>query len=179
MRIRFFLTVVSAALFGAAFGIEACGSTTNDGPTGTDSGADVSEAGIKDTSAPDVFEAAPPCDPNKDILQGIMDASIADGASTVGVCLGCAKSKCSSEIDQCKMDCDCQAIAGSALECFAMSGGVQSKLFACVGPFATAPKATQNIGIALAGCVQQDCKDECQTAQFMDGGKDADAEAGM
>lgn len=176
MRIRFFLTVVSAALFGAAFGIEACGSTTNDAVTAADSGPEAAvEAGIKDTNAPDVFDSAPPCDPNKDLFVGIMDASIADGASTVGVCLGCAKSKCSTEIDKCKMDCECQTIAGSALECFAMSGGVQSKLFACVGPFATAPKATQNIGIALAGCLQQDCKDECATAQFQDAGPDADS----
>ena len=179
MRIRFFLTVVSASLFAAGFAVQACGSTTNDSPaTGTDSGADVSEASTpKDTSVADVADTAPPCDPTKDILSGIMDASIADGASSVGVCLGCAKSKCSMQIDDCKMDCDCQGLAGSALECFAKAAGVQSKLLACVGPFASAPKSTQNIGIALAGCVQQSCADECATSQFTDGGPDA--EAGM
>lgn len=178
MRIRFFLTVVSASLFAAGFAVQACGSTTNDAPAAADSGADVFEASTpKDTSVADVADTAPPCDPNKDILSGIMDASIADGASSVGVCLGCAKSKCGMEIDACKMDCDCQGIAGGALECFAMAGGNQSKLFACVGPFASAPKATQNIGIALAGCIQQDCKDECATSAFMDAG--ADAEGGM
>jgi hypothetical protein len=179
MRIRFFLTVVSASLFAAGFAVQACGSTTNDAPAAADSGADVFEASTpKDTSVADVAaDTAPACDPNKDILSGIMDASIADGASSVGLCLGCAKSKCSMEIDSCKMDCDCQGLAGTALECFAMAGGVQSKEFACVGPFAGAPKATQNIGIALAGCVQQSCADECQTQQFMDAG--ADAEGGM
>ena len=177
MRIRFFLTVVSASLFAAGFAVQACGSTTNDSPaTGTDSGADVSEASTpKDTSVADVADTAPPCDPNADILSGIMDASIADGASSVGVCLGCAKSKCSTEIDSCKMDCDCQGIAGGALECFAMAKGVQSKLLACVGPFTTTPKSTQNIGIALTGCIQQSCTDECATAQFMDAGADADS----
>jgi hypothetical protein len=171
MRIRFFLTVASAGLFGAAFAVEACGSTTSESATGTDAGADVYEASTpKDTSVPDAADAAPPCDPTKDILVGIMDASIADGASSVGLCLGCAKTKCGMEIDACKMDCDCQGIAGGALECFAKSQSI-----ACVGPFASAPKSTQNIGIALAGCVQQSCPDECQTKQFKDAGPDADS----
>lgn len=179
MRIRFFLTVLSAALFGAGFAIQACGSTTNDAATTADSGPEAAvDSSVKDTSVPDAKDAAPPCDPNVDILKDVMDASIADGASSVGLCLGCAKSKCAMEINACKMDCDCQGIAGGALECFAMAGGVQSKLFACVGPFATAPTATRNIGIALAGCVQQSCPDECATAQFTDGGADADADAG-
>jgi len=174
MRIRFFLTVVSASLFAAGFAVQACGSTTNDSPAaGTDSGADVFEASTpKDTSVEDVADTAPPCDPNKDILEGIMDASISDGASSVGVCLGCAKAKCGTEIDACKMDCDCQTIAGGALECFAKSQSI-----ACAGPFASASKSTRDIGIALAGCLQQSCMTECATGQFMDAG--ADAEGGM
>jgi hypothetical protein len=175
MRIRFFLTVVSASLFAVGFVVQACGNTTNDSPTATDSGADVFEASTpKDTSVPDVADTAPPCDPNKDILSGIMDASIADGASSVGVCLGCASAKCSTEINECKMDCDCQGIAGGALECFAKSMGSQSATFACVAPFATAPKSAQTIGLALANCVQSSCAVECQTKQFMDAGADAE-----
>lgn len=174
MRIRLFLAVTSVGLFGAGFAIQACGSTTNDAVTTADAAPEAAvEASVKDSSVPDAKDAAPPCDPNKDILVGIMDASIADGASSVGLCLGCAKSKCSMEINACKMDCDCQAIAGGALECFAKS---QSP--ACGAPFFSTPKATQNIGIALAGCLQQSCPSECQTKQFMDGGADADAEAG-
>jgi hypothetical protein len=175
MRIRLFLAVTSIGLFGAGFAIQACGSTTNDAVATADSGPEAAvEASIKDTSVPDAKDAAPPCDPNKDILVGIMDASIADGASSVGLCLGCAKTKCAMQIAACTMDCDCQGIAGGALECFA-----KSQSFACAAPFSSAPKATQQIGIALAGCLQQDCPDECQTKQFMDGGADADAEAGM
>lgn len=173
MRIRFVLTVVSAALFGAGFAIQACGSTTNDAvPGAADAGTDAFEAGIKDTSVPDVLEAAPPCDPNADILANIMDASIADGGSSVGLCLGCAKSKCSAEINACKMDCACQDLAGTALECFA-----KTQAISCVAGFATVPASTRNIGIALAGCVNQDCSSECQTAAFLDGGADADADA--
>jgi hypothetical protein len=176
MRIRLFLAVTSIGLFGAGFAIQACGSTTNDAVTTADAAPEATavDSSVKDTSVPDAKDAAPPCDPNVDILVGIMDASIADGASSVGLCLGCAKTKCSMEIDACKKDCDCQGIAGGALECFAKSQSI-----ACAGPFASASMTTRNIGIALAGCVQQSCPDECQTKQFMDAGADADAEAGM
>lgn len=169
MRIRFLIVSVSAVLFGGGFAIQACGGTQSDSGA-VDAGSDVADATVKDTNAPDVADAAPACDKNADILKGIPDASIADGASSVGVCLGCASVKCKSEIDDCKADCACQGVAAKALECYAKTQSI-----ACASSFQGVPKQTQTIGIALAGCVQGNCDNECQASTLTDAGTDADA----
>jgi hypothetical protein len=75
------------------------------------------------------------------------------------------------DLDKCKNDCACQDVAGKALECFAKTQSI-----ACAAAFQSVPKETQQIGIALAGCVQSNCDKECQASSFnMDGGADADA----
>jgi hypothetical protein len=172
MRIRFFLTCVAATCVAAGFGIQACGGTSESGPAADAATERAAEAGPKDSSTgPDVFDARPPCDPNKDPLKDIPDAAIADGASSTGACLGCATAKCSDEIDDCKKDCSrsvtdlgCQDLAGKALECYAKT----QDIFTCAGKFATVPNPTRGIGIALGTCVGQKCQDEC-------GVKDPDA----
>ncbi len=178
MRIRFFLTVVSAALFGAGFAIQACGSTTNDAPATTaDSGADVFEASTpKDTSVPDAADAAPPCDTTADLTTKIPDASIADGASSSGLCVGCLKRVCPEALAACNMDCTCQGLAGDALSCF-----VKTQAISCGAPFLNGGATTLAIGKQLLGCVAGGCATDCAFSQFtMDGGADSgDAEAGM
>lgn len=173
MRIRFLLTVVSAGLFSAGFVIQACGSTTNDA-TVTDAGTDAFEAGIKDTSVPDAKDAAPPCDTTADLTTKIPDASIADGASTSGICVGCMKRVCPEALAACNMDCTCQGLAGDALNCF-----VKTQAISCGAPFLSGGSSTLAIGKQLLGCVSGGCADECAFSSFiMDGGADADAEAG-
>lgn len=170
MRIRFFIVGVSAVLFGGGFAVQACGGSQSDGTAAVDAGLDVVDATVKDTNAPDVKDAAPACDTNADILKGIPDASIADGASSTGVCLGCAASKCKNEIDACKKDCACQGVAADALECYAKTQSIS-----CAASFTSVPKATQQIGFALAGCVSGNCDKECQASALLDAGSDADA----
>ena len=172
MRIRFFLTVVSAALFSAAFAIQACGSTTDDGAASADAASpDVFEAGIKDTSVADAKDAAPPCDTTADLTTKIPDASIADGASTSGVCVGCMKRVCPEALAACNMDCTCQGLAGDALNCF-----VKTQAISCGAPFLGAGGATFDIGKQLLGCVSGGCANECAFSAFiMDAGADADA----
>lgn len=170
MRIRFLIVSVSAVLFGGGFAIQACGGTQSDSSAVVDAGIDVVDATVKDTNAPDVVDAAPQCDKNADILKGIPDASIADGGSSVGLCLGCASTKCKTQIDTCKQDCACQGVAADALECYA-----KTQSLACAASFQGVPKATQQIGIALAGCVQSNCDTECQASVLTDAGADADA----
>ncbi len=169
MRIRFFVVGFSAVLFGGGFAIQACGGTQSDSNAATDAGQDVVDATVKDTSVADVVDAAPTCDKTADILKDIPDASIADGGSSVGVCLGCAKVKCKNEIDSCKMDCACQGVAAKALECYAKTQSI-----ACASSFQGVPKSTQQIGIALAGCVSNNCDSECQASQLLDGGDGGD-----
>ncbi len=177
MRIRFLLTVLSAGLFGAGFAIQACGSTTDEATPAVDSGTDAFEAGAKDTSVADVAtDTAPPCDTTADLTNKIPDASIADGASTSGICVGCMKRVCPEALAACNMDCTCQGLASDALSCF-----VKTQSIGCGAPFLNAGGATFNIGKQLLTCVSGGCADECAFNAFNpDGGADAgDAEAGM
>lgn len=172
MRIRFLVVCVSVGLFGGGFAVQACGGTQSDSTAATDAGADVVDATVKDTNAPDVKDSAPPCDPTADFLKDIPDASLADGASTTGVCLGCAKSKCKAELAACSKDCACQDIAGEAIGCY-LKG---ESIIKCGSQFASVPTATRNIGIAVFGCINSECPDECATSAFNpDAGADADA----
>lgn len=176
MRIRFFLAFVSTSLVAAGFGIQACGGNSEDAANVADAApeATAAEAGPKDSSTADVLDARPPCDPTKDVLKGIPDASIADGSSTTGACLGCAKIKCATEISDCQKDCSrsaselgCQDLAGKALECYAKT----QDLFKCAGQFASVGNPTRGIGIALGSCVGQKCQTECGVPS--DAGADA------
>jgi hypothetical protein len=173
MRIRFLIVSFSAVLFGGGFAIQACGGTQSDSTAAVDSGADVADATVKDTNAPDVKDAALPCDPNADFLKGIPDASLADGASTTGVCLGCAKSKCATELAACSKDCTCQGLAGDAIACYVKGGSILT----CGSSFATVPTSTRNIGIGVFTCINGSCADECATSALIpsDAGADADA----
>jgi hypothetical protein len=172
MRIRFLFLCVSAGLVGGGFALQACGGSQSDTAAVVDAGGDVVDATVKDTNAPDVKDSAPPCDPTADFLKGIPDASLADGATTTGACLGCAKSKCTNELAACSKDCACQNLAGDAVDCYLKGGSILS----CGSSFATVPASTRNIGIAVFGCINSECPTECATSAFNpDGGADADA----
>lgn len=167
MRIRIFLALASASFVAAGFGVEACGGSSDSGANDTkDSGVaeTAADTGAKDAAGD--ADSGAPCDTTKDFLGLIPDASIADGASSTGVCVGCTKSKCSAEVAACAGDCDCQGIAGTALTCYAKT---QDPL-GCAGQFLGVKKKTQDIGLALFGCVQNKCKNECATASLPDGG---------
>jgi hypothetical protein len=178
MRIRLFLALVSTSLIAAGFGIQACGGSSEDSPATTADAAPESaaaETGPTDSSAPDVFDARPPCDPTKDVLKGIADASIADGASTTGACFACANASCAAELKDCQQDCSrtttdlgCQDLAGKALECYAKT----QNLLTCAGQFATVGNPTRGIGIALGSCVAQNCQAECGVPD-LDAGADS------
>ncbi|HSO35092.1 MAG TPA: hypothetical protein VLT33_21340 [Labilithrix sp.] len=168
MRIRLFLALASISFVAAGFGIQACGGSSDDTVQATPDAnvaETAAETGPKDAGG-DAADAAPPCDTKRDFLADIPDASIADGASSTGVCVGCVKSKCNAEVAKCAGDCVCQSVAGNALDCYAKT----QDILGCAGKLATVPKATQTIGIALFSCVQQSCKDECAASAFTDGG---------
>ena len=176
MRIRFLFLCVSAGLVAGGFAIQACGGTQSDSATVVDAGLDVVDATVKDTNAPDVKDAAPACDPTADFLKDIPDASLADGATTSGICLGCAKSKCKNELSACSKDCTCQGLAGDAIDCYLKSTTKNpTDLIKCAGGFASVPTATRNIGLGVFGCISNECSVECATAEFTDAGADADA----
>lgn len=167
MRTRFLFLGGGATLIAAAVVVEACGGDTDatTPPTGSDGGgADaVADTGAKDTAPPVEEDTGAPCDKTNDFLKDIPDAAIADGGSTTGICVGCAKQNCGTEIEACKQDCPCQGIAADALECYLQN---PDNPLICAGQFGTVPKETQNIGLALISCISGKCEDECQTKRL-------------
>lgn len=159
------VVLLAAAMLGGAFCVEGCGSgdelAGNGGPVAVEGGA--RESSVLDTSAPE-----PACDPAGDLFAKVHDASIGDGASTTGLCLGCAKAKCDESITKCAADCPCQGIVGRALDCYVTTQqlGCASEL---TSYFVTAE--TRSDALRILGCVQSECPTEC----VIDGGADAGA----
>lgn len=172
MRVRLFFLGASATMIAGALAVQACGGEEETAPA-ADAGVEAApEAAPRDTGAPDTgVDSGPPCDTNADFTDNIPDASIADGASTTGVCVACAKSKCGQEVDDCNKDCPCQEVADQALDCFAKGNSVLQ----CAASFASVPQKTQQIGLALFSCLNDECATECATSSFLDAGADADA----
>ncbi len=172
MKARIFLLGGSISLIAAAFVVQACGDTE---PVTTapevDSGADVVDSSPPKEAAP-ADEDAATCDLSADFTTEIPDASIADGATTTGVCLACAHVKCQKQLDECNQDCDCQGLAGDALGCYLANS---ANPLLCAGNFAGVDSNTQQIAIAAVSCINSGCKKECATEAFLDGGTDADA----
>lgn len=168
MRIRAFIFLAAVCSTSAGFAIQACGGdSVADPPATTDSGAQETgpaDTGPKDTGV-DVFDAGPSCDPSADITKGIPDASLADGATTTGVCLACMKSKCDKETKACAAECGCQKIAKDGLDCYLKN---TANPIVCAGNFSGAgiSQKTQAAGLALIGCVNDECNAECAVSAF-------------
>jgi hypothetical protein len=169
MRTRFFFLAASVTSIAAASVAQGCGETETT-TTASDAGADVADTGPKKDSAPPAEDAEPPCDTSEDFSKDIPDAEIADGASTTGICVGCAQKNCKSFIEECNANCQCQELAGKALECYAKTANI----IGCAGQFASGSitDETKQTAFGLFSCLNEECKDECQTEQFQDGGPD-------
>lgn len=171
MRTRFFLLAASVTSLAAAAVAQGCGETETT-TTPTDAGADTSaDTGPKRDSAPPIEEDAATCDTSQDFSRDIPDADIGDGASTTGLCVTCAQANCKKFIDDCNKNCQCQELAGEALECYAKTANI----IGCAGQFASSKISdeTKTTAFGLFSCLNDECKDECQTEQFADGGPDA------
>jgi hypothetical protein len=171
LRARLVLLGIGGILFAAGFAVQACGST-DPATTSTDAGPDVLDTGAGD--AADVDAAVCPAVVN---IDKIPDASIADGASTSGVCLGCVQQFCSRNIEACNASCDCQAIVGTALDCFLRT----SKATLCAAPVlaSNVDPNTRQIGLGLVLCVNSNCNEACALSSFTaDGGADDAGDGG-
>jgi len=151
-------------MLGGAFCVQACGSSddvTGDLP-------DAAEAGVRESGTPDVTEPEPPCDRAADLFAKVHDASIGDGASTTGRCVGCMKAKCDEAIAKCTANCPCQGIVGRALECY-----LTTQQLGCAGELTNylVTSETRSDALRILGCVQSECPAECA----VDGGADAGA----
>lgn len=169
MRTRFFFLAASVTSLAAAAVAQGCGDTESTSSPAADAGADVAaDTGAKKDSGPPGEEDAATCDLSHDFTKDIPDADIADGASTTGICVGCATANCKKFIDECNTNCQCQGLAGQALECYAKTANV----IGCAGQFANSKvtKETQTTAFGLFSCLNEACKEECQTEQFNDAG---------
>jgi hypothetical protein len=177
MRARIFLVIGAISLNAVAFVLQACGETEPAAVSNStaDSGADVVDSGSAkpDSASSPADDDAATCDLSADFSTKIPDASIADGASTSGLCLGCAKANCNAEVTACNQDCPCQELASSALDCYLKN---TANPILCAGNFTGVDTNTQQLGFAIISCLQDECKAECATESFVgDAGKDADA----
>lgn len=168
MRTRLFLLAASVTSLAAAAITQGCGDTSDTTPASTDAGNDVTQAPKKDATPPaDADDDAATCDTSADLTKDIPDADMADGASTTGICMGCAKANCDQYIKQCEKNCECQTVVGKALDCYTKN---TDNPFKCAGGIIGASDETQQIGKDLLFCVQGSCQKECPTPDFGDGG---------
>jgi hypothetical protein len=173
MRNRFLFLGLSVSVFAGAAAFLACSGGTESTPS-TDAGMDVADTGPVDTGA-DVARDSATCDLSADFVTQIPDASIADGASTSGICAGCIEAKCKTDLDKCNHDCTCQNLANAGLTCYLAHSDDPTQ---CIGPFLSAPTSTRNIALGMFGCVNSSCQDECAVNSFLnDGGDGGDADA--
>jgi hypothetical protein len=175
MRVHAFFFGVTVTLVSAAAAMQACGGdTSSSATTPTDAGGttmDVANDVAKDTGPGDTGSGdSATCDLSADFTKKIPDASLADGASTTGVCIGCLEAHCKSDIDKCNLYCPCQTAADKALSCFAMHS---DNPILCAGTVAGTDSKTQGILLSLAGCLQASCGAECPVPDGgLDGGGD-------
>ena len=170
MRIRALFLAASASCVAAGLLIQACGGDEAIAPVPeagapAETGTQVEAGGGTDagTDSATAKDSAPPCDPTADFTSKIPDASIADGASTTGVCVACAKSKCATEVSNCNKECGCQTIASTALECYAKN---PSNPLSCAAGFLSASSTTQAVGLAMFQCLREECADDCAANAF-------------
>lgn len=175
MRTRFLVLGVSALFLTTGVAIVACGGDEESGPatSSADAGDEnqgptttPSEAGTpKDSSTADTGTG---CDTSKNFLEGIPDASIADGATTSGACLGCLQKSCNGALDKCNKDCNCREVVSEALACYLDGKG---DILTCALNSDTSPSSsTQTLGLQIGGCVQNNCKEDCAFGEFDAGG---------
>lgn len=153
--VRFSFFFLGSVAFGlSAFAIEACSS---DDTTPAATGADASDTTGRDATSTEQ-DAEANCDPDADLTERIEDASIADGASTTGICAACLSERCSYELKHCAEDCPCQGIVGDALQCYLTTQDI-----ACLGRLTNylVRQDTRARALQLSGCARSSCPAEC------------------
>ena len=163
MSSRAHVVLASLAICAWTFAIDACSSDETPATSEPDASADVARDGV---FVPDDAEVR--CDPDASLLERIEDASIADGASTTGICAACLGEKCSYELAHCAEDCQCQGIVGDALQCYLTTHDI-----AFLGRLTNylVRQDTRGRALQLAGCARSSCSPECA----IDGGVAPDA----
>ncbi len=157
----------------AAMGGYGCSGSTAEqdaGPTATDAtAADSAKEAGPDAGKP-ATDATAPCTSDADLNTfTVPDANVGDTGINPNVCVTCARQKCKENLDQCQAICACREVVQGSLTCIAQGQPILS----CASALQGAPPDVQQIGLALAQCVLQQCPTECPIGGFLpDGGLD-------
>ncbi len=181
MRVRYWVLFGSMSMGVVGAFAAGCGST--DATPTADAGSDVTtsdvaadQASDQNTGA-DVKDAGSSCVEDASIATlSPPDAALADGASSVGICLGCIKGSCNAELAACAADCPCNNAVQGVIGCV-LKGG---QILTCGAPILGLPGNSSNLGLALGQCLAAGCQAECAPgldAGAKDTGTDAVADA--
>lgn len=153
VRSRFVVVFASVAVCASTLAIDACSS----GDVAPASAADAAGDSARDVVV-GVDDAEVRCDPDASLLERVADASIADGASTTGICATCLDERCAYELAHCAEDCPCQGIVGDALQCY-----LTTQALACLGRLTSylVRQDTRARALQLSGCARSSCASEC------------------
>jgi hypothetical protein len=162
MRVRNLLVMGSLSLCLGGVFAAGCGGSSESSPAqdaGNDTTSDVgSDQSVADTSTSDVKEGGNACVEDASLTQlNLPDASIADGGSSVGLCMGCIKANCDAELTACAADCPCNNAVETVLSCVLTRGFNQ----ACLGPVLTLTGNSQQLGLGLGQCLLGSCQNAC------------------
>lgn len=154
MASRIHIALASFVVCAGTFAMDACSS--DDVPPSSNA-ADAADSSTNDGGLV-LEDAEVRCDPDASLLERIEDASIADGASTTGICAACLEEKCSYELAHCAQDCQCQGIVGDALQCYLTTQNI-----ACLGRLTNylVRQDTRGRALQLSGCARSSCAPEC------------------
>jgi hypothetical protein len=160
-----------SALFISGLVASGCGGDSASPAPASDAGH---ETGAQDTAAPpqdtgpETATDASTCTIDADLNQiNPPDAGL-EGGTSVGICLGCIKTACSSQLSDCNKDCECNNLIVGALQCYEAGGKIET----CAGGVAGADNVAQQLGACLYLSCRQDCA-QTADAGAKDGGADA------
>ena len=129
-------------------------------------------------TGPDVVDTGvTACAVDADITMiNVPDASLADGASSIGRCSSCVQTTCKMPLANCNEDCDCKSALVDFFTCYSGGGSITK----CGLPLGTLGGSARTLGQALIVCIDPalaglpapGCKDDCAVnALFPDAGK--------
>jgi hypothetical protein len=168
MRVRHWVLLGASALFVSGIVASGCGGDSANPPATTDAGQDVSlqdTAPPPDTSVQDnAIADTNTCVIDADITKVNPPDAALEGGTSVGQCLGCVKTACGTQLNDCNADCPCNTLVWGVFQCLEQKG-LNPTCFA--GLTGANDTAEQN----FAACAVAACRPDCLGGGG-DGGKD-------
>jgi hypothetical protein len=190
MRVVHGLVAGSIALVAVAAG--ACGSTTSETTGTSDAGPDVAAPGLDSSTLADTGDdGGLACVIDADLTTAAPpDAALNDSGASVGTCISCARTTCSSGVVACNTDCACNVAFDCLFNCLSGVGGALTFCAAsCFGSATSGGDAGGGGGVAgilnsldpdernLLLCAATQCGDPCGVGGLLGGNGGGDSGA--